>query len=167
MAKKKQQWQLVEFPITPIYLGGITSDTLLALRDFTQKIEKDGLFKFDHYVFHDQLALLVTYVRDRLIGMTSNFALRVKPYLYGSHRDMHDPGCKVVVKADIAFTTSTWIATSSSQQFVKEGHPYLETARRCDVDLEAGVITQKGSPLKLQNTKEVIALIREIVGEEI
>jgi len=88
-----------------------------------------------------------------------NLIVRIKPYFYGTKRDIHDPKCKIQVKADIWVTKP---ATPGSKSSISCRYPkYVDMIPRADVDLNKGEISKNGKVIQASNVKEVITLLKD------
>jgi hypothetical protein len=138
------------------------------LKSLAEEVESRGLLKFDHYVFHDRLALTIKEVKERLLSSTSNVARKVKPYIYGTRKDMHDPECEILIKADLSLTHSHWVAPVGAGKTVKTGYAGVDVKHRCTVNLKTKeIIDQEGNPQPVFNLDQVIEAIKQIVGEDV
>jgi hypothetical protein len=86
-----------------------------------------------------------------------NTIFKVKPYIYGTKRDMHDPECEVKIKVDL------WLTDG-----VPSGRPGWSRKKiktdyipRAEVDLEKGEITKNGETIQAVNIEAVIALLKD------
>jgi hypothetical protein len=148
-------------------------DSLLDLvyervKSLSEEVESRGFLKFDHYVFHDRLTLTIKEVFQRFLSSTSNLVLKVKPYLYGTRKDMHDPECEIIIKVDLSMTHSHWVDPVGAGPTVKQGYAGVDVKHRCSVDLlKKEIRDKKGNIQPVFNLDQVIEAIKMIVGEDI
>ena len=86
-----------------------------------------------------------------------NTIVKIKPYMYGTKRDMHDPECEVKIKVDLWLTDGVPTASRSWKK-KKIKTDYIS---RAEVDLDKGEISKDGVLIQAVNTKEVIALLKD------
>jgi hypothetical protein len=101
----------------------------------------------------------------KFMAVFRDYVLRVKPYIYGTQKDMHHPECRIQIRADLFIADGRYVEVVPSH--VGAGRPGVDVYKACIVDLENKTFFKDGERIKVQNTDEIIEIIKEAIRAKV